>query len=294
MRIRVLLAAGTFVLSTVALVAQSGNTSQTASPSNDQNASAYGNNTYHTGAKQQPPASMNSSPTTDATAEGPSGGTNTNRTSGSPNASHTSNPDKEGLAGNDSTTSPSTVNPGNGNSPSSTPPGAGGSNTGTAAPRDIATRPATEQEPLVSTALQAQTATAPQTANQPPAQQNPSGTQTGSSGTNSGMPGTTPNATLQERINDALRNEPTLGASHVTAAVSDGSIDLSGTVGSTKDKQTAERIASSFDGNRRLHDNVVVTGAGHSDLAPNHPAMNNGGTGDAPNPAMKPNQNPQK
>lgn len=94
------------------------------------------------------------------------------------------------------------------------------------------------------------------------------------------------NAGLQSRINDALRNEPTLGASHVTANVSDSGIDLSGTVGSAKDKQTAERIASSFDGNRKITDNIVVTGAGHSDLDPKHSALNNGGVGNTPNPAM--------
>ena len=102
------------------------------------------------------------------------------------------------------------------------------------------------------------------------------------------------NAGLQSRINDALRNEPTLGASHVVANVTDSSIELAGTVGSTKDKQTAERIASSFDGNRKLTDNISVTGAGHSDLAPNHPAMNNGGTGNAQNPAMDDGANPKK
>jgi hypothetical protein len=102
------------------------------------------------------------------------------------------------------------------------------------------------------------------------------------------------NAGLQSRINDALRNEPTLGASHVTANVSDSGIDLSGTVGSVKDKQTAERIASSFDGNRKITDNIVVTGAGHSDLDPKHSALNNGGVGNTPNPAMNNGSNPQK
>jgi len=101
-------------------------------------------------------------------------------------------------------------------------------------------------------------------------------------------------AGLQSRINDALRNEPTLNASRVVASVSDGGIELTGTVGSTKDKQTAERIASSFDGNRKLTDNISVTGAGHSDLAPNHPAMNNGGTGNAQNPSMENGSNPKK
>lgn len=108
-------------------------------------------------------------------------------------------------------------------------------------------------------------------------------------------PDTNSNAGLQSRINDALRNEPTLGASHVTASVTDSGIDLTGTVGSVKDKQTAERIASSFDGNRKLTDNIAVTGAGHSDLDPKHPAMNNGGVGTTPNPAMNSGtSNPQK
>ncbi len=99
------------------------------------------------------------------------------------------------------------------------------------------------------------------------------------------------NAGLQSRIDEALRNEPTLGASHVVSNVTDSGIELTGTVGSTKDKQTAERIASSFDGNRKLTDNIVITGAGHSDLAPNHPAMNNGGVGNTSNPATN---NPKK
>ncbi len=95
-------------------------------------------------------------------------------------------------------------------------------------------------------------------------------------------------AALQSRIQDALRNEPTLGSSHVTVNVTESTIELAGTVGSGKDKQTAERVAQSFDGNRQMKDNLVVTGHGHSDMAPEHPAMNNGGTGNAPNPAMNP------
>jgi hypothetical protein len=109
------------------------------------------------------------------------------------------------------------------------------------------------------------------------------------------QPADTGNGGLQSRINDALRNEPTLGASHVTANVSDSGIDLAGTVGSVKDKQTAERIASSFDGNRKITDSIVVTGAGHSDLDPKHSALNNGGVGNVPNPAMNNGaSNPQR
>ena len=89
---------------------------------------------------------------------------------------------------------------------------------------------------------------------------------------------------LQSQIENALRNEPALNSSHVTVNVTAESIDLSGTVGSTKDKLAAERIAQSFDGNRKLNDNLMVTGHGHSDLAPDHSALNNGGTGNTQNP----------
>ena len=138
---------------------------------------------------------------------------------------------------------------------------------------------------------------APSSGSQPAAsQQSPSADPGGNAGmTAPPPPDANSNAALQSRINDALRNEPTLGASHVTAAVSDAGIDLSGTVGSSKDKTTAERIASSFDGNRKLTDNIAITGAGHSDLAPNHPAMNNGGVGNVPNPATNSNtSNPKQ
>jgi type IV secretory pathway TrbL component len=104
-------------------------------------------------------------------------------------------------------------------------------------------------------------------------------------------PDASDNEGLQSRIDDALRNESTLGASHVVSNVTDTGIELTGTVGSAKDKQTAERIASSFNGNRKLTDNIAITGAGHSDLAPNHPAMNNSGVDNAPNPATS---NPKK
>jgi hypothetical protein len=91
-------------------------------------------------------------------------------------------------------------------------------------------------------------------------------------------------SSLQSQIENALRNEPTLGDSHIAVNVSTASIDLGGTVGSSKGKQTAERIAQSFDGNRKLNDSLMITGHGHSDLAPDHSAMNNSGTGNAQNP----------
>jgi hypothetical protein len=65
---------------------------------------------------------------------------------------------------------------------------------------------------------------------------------------------------LQQQIENALRNQPALNHSHIVVNVSGESINLSGTVGSGKDKQTAERIAQSFDGNRKLNDALMIAG----------------------------------
>ena len=75
-----------------------------------------------------------------------------------------------------------------------------------------------------------------------------------------GQPDPAADAALQGRIQQALQNEPTLSASHVSVSVTDISIELSGTAASTRDKETAERIAQSFDGNRKFTDKLVVTG----------------------------------
>ncbi len=292
MKCKGLLAAIFFAATTLLAVGQTTSQNATASPSNDQGSSAYGNNTYNAGAHNSQPAASNASPTEHDSAIGPSGGANTNANAGSPNASHTSTPAAEGNARDDNSTNPSTVNPGNGNSPSSTPRGAGGSNSGTPPQMNIAAYRFKSGARLMTAALQDQAGSSAQgTAGQ----QSPSANSVGSQEVpQAPSPDANNNAGLQSRINDALRNEPTLGASHVVANVSDTGIDLTGTVGSIKDKQTAERIASSFDGNRKLTDNISVTGAGHSDLAPNHPAMNNGGTGNTQNPSMENGANPKK
>jgi len=67
-------------------------------------------------------------------------------------------------------------------------------------------------------------------------------------------------AALQGRIQQALQNEPGLSAAHISVIVTDGAIEISGTVASSQDKQTAERIAESFDGNRKFEDKLTVTG----------------------------------
>jgi osmotically-inducible protein OsmY len=85
----------------------------------------------------------------------------------------------------------------------------------------------------------------------------------------SGLPqsdtGTTASAessSLQKQIDAALKKEPTLANSNVNVMVTDTTVELSGSVSSGKEKQTAKRIAQSFAGNRRVVDRVTVTGRG--------------------------------
>jgi hypothetical protein len=78
-------------------------------------------------------------------------------------------------------------------------------------------------------------------------------------------------AALQGRIQQALQSEPSLSASHVSVAVTDTEIQLSGTAASGKDKETAERIAASFDGNRRLTDKLAVTGQANQPVTTSAP-----------------------
>ena len=277
----------TFLTTAVVAVGQS-TANPSASPDNDRGASTYGNGTYNSGSHQQSPGSMNSGATEHPSAQSPASDTDTNRTSGTPNASHTSSPAAEsGETQRSTETNPSATSPGNGNSPGSAPPNSGGSNTGVPPQMNIAAYHF-DGARLVNASQQQQGGAAGQMGGQASsAQQSPSANSVNNPDVpQAPSPDANNDAALQSRIDDALRNEPTLGASHVVSKVTDSGIELSGTVGSTKDKQTAERIASSFDGNRKLTDNIVVTGAGHSDLAPNHPAMNNGGTGNVQNPAM--------
>lgn len=97
-----------------------------------------------------------------------------------------------------------------------------------------------------------------------------------------GQSGTTPAATgrdtltLQKQIETRIKNDPTLTDSTVSVNVSENAIELNGTVGSKKAKMNAERIAQSYAQNRKVTDNLQVTGAGNSDLNNGHSAMSNG------------------
>jgi Flp pilus assembly secretin CpaC len=65
---------------------------------------------------------------------------------------------------------------------------------------------------------------------------------------------------VKNDIQTAFRNEPTLTSSNISVDVSSDSITLSGTAASQKDRDEAKRIAQSFAGNRRVVDNIKVSG----------------------------------
>lgn len=69
---------------------------------------------------------------------------------------------------------------------------------------------------------------------------------------------TTNTESLAESIRTALRRDPALANDNLMVRVTDDSIEVTGTVDSAKDKQTAYRIAQSYTGNRKLVDRVTI------------------------------------
>ncbi|MFL6300106.1 MAG: BON domain-containing protein [Terriglobales bacterium] len=89
-----------------------------------------------------------------------------------------------------------------------------------------------------------------------------SGTQSGTlpAGDQSASSFNNDSASLQSTIQDKLKSEPMLSSSSVNVNVTDATIELSGTVATGKEKQTAERIAQSYAGNRKLVNRITVSG----------------------------------
>jgi len=77
---------------------------------------------------------------------------------------------------------------------------------------------------------------------------------------------------LKGQIEAAFKNEPTLTGTNVIVNVTETTIELSGTVPSGKERQTAKRIAQSYAGNRRVEDRITVTGQGNM---PENPPQTN-------------------
>lgn len=65
---------------------------------------------------------------------------------------------------------------------------------------------------------------------------------------------------LQSQIQNALSKEPTLANDHLDVSVSDDQIELSGAVTTAREKLSAQRIVQSYAGNRKVKDQVKVSG----------------------------------
>jgi hypothetical protein len=61
------------------------------------------------------------------------------------------------------------------------------------------------------------------------------------------------------QIQNALQKEPTLSSDSITVVVSEDAIELNGNVATSKEKQTAKRIAHSYAGNRKVRDHITVS-----------------------------------
>ncbi len=65
-------------------------------------------------------------------------------------------------------------------------------------------------------------------------------------------------SSLQQQLDQAFQSEPSLNGSKIDVAVTDSQVHLTGSVPTNKDKVTAERIAKSYAGNRKVIDKVTV------------------------------------
>jgi osmotically-inducible protein OsmY len=96
-------------------------------------------------------------------------------------------------------------------------------------------------------------------------------------------PSSADSTTLQSTIQEKLKNEPMLSSSSVNVNVNDSTIELSGSVATGKEKQTAERIAQSYAGNRKVVDRITVTGNGNA-ASPSGASTGSGSSGQATPP----------
>lgn len=65
---------------------------------------------------------------------------------------------------------------------------------------------------------------------------------------------------LRNRIETALRREPSLSNANIVLNISDDTIDITGNANTPKERITARRIVQSFAGNRRVRERIAVAG----------------------------------
>ena len=112
----------------------------------------------------------------------------------------------------------------------------------------------------------------PGTAQTEPGQTQPGMTQQGVQTPNNQM-GTAQSATqIQSEIQNALQQQGTLSGSNIQTNVTDTDVELTGTVATPDQKQTAERIAGSYAGSRRVVNHITVSSLNGQTGTPGAPA----------------------
>lgn len=153
-------------------------------------------------------------------------------------------------------------------------------NTPQATPQQITTMPSDVQNNAAGSVTPSQnpTATTPTTANPnpttpdptapttqqpapPPQQERPQGQSPTVPQGEAPLPSSnvSDSSSLQQQLDQAFQSEPSLNGSRIDVAVSDSQVNLTGSVATNKDKVTAERIAKSYAGSRKVVDKVTVT-----------------------------------
>jgi len=113
--------------------------------------------------------------------------------------------------------------------------------------------------PSAQAGMNSQAQQSPGTAQTEPGQTQPGMTQQGVQTPNNQM-GTAQSATqIQSEIQNALQQQGTLSGTNIQTNVTDTEVELNGTVATPDQKQTAERIAGSYAGSRRVVNHITVS-----------------------------------
>jgi osmotically-inducible protein OsmY len=92
---------------------------------------------------------------------------------------------------------------------------------------------------------------------------------------------------LQQQIQAALKNEPTLANDNINVSVTASSIELSGAAATGKEKQTAKRIVDSYAGNRKVVNHITVGGVSSGMGSKSTPSSNPPSAGENQKPPQQ-------
>jgi len=94
---------------------------------------------------------------------------------------------------------------------------------------------------------------------------------------------------LQSQIQNALSKEPTLSGESVRVSVAEDNIEMSGNVGSAREKLTATRIVQSYAGNKKVVNHLTIGGrSGANSSSPSSHGSANPSSNPEPNKGAPP------